>query len=157
MLTRSRSTRARAPGSKSRVRPRFFTVEQANAHVPRLGLLLERVQRTALVLRAERESLAAALGVDPSAVSVERLLAARPALRRTVEALDAAIEEIQAIGVELKDVELGLVDFPAEREGELVYLCWQFGEDRVRFWHRRSEGFAGRRPLPGLPPPPEPQ
>jgi hypothetical protein len=139
------------------VRPRFFTVEQANAHVPRLGLLLERVQRTALVLRAERESLAAALGVDPSAVSVERLLAARPALRRTVEALDAAIEEIQAIGVELKDVELGLVDFPAEREGELVYLCWQFGEDRVRFWHRRSEGFAGRRPLPGLPPPPEPQ
>jgi hypothetical protein len=139
------------------VRPRFFTVEQANAHVPRLGLLLERVQRTALVLRAERESLAAALGVDPSAVSVERLLAARPALRRTVEALDAAIEEIQAIGVELKDVELGLVDFPAEREGELVYLCWQFGEDRVRFWHRCSEGFAGRRPLPGLPPPPEPQ
>ena len=109
------------------------------------------------MLRAERESLAAALGVDPSAVSVERLLAARPALRRTVEALDAAIEEIQAIGVELKDVELGLVDFPAEREGELVYLCWQFGEDRVRFWHRRSEGFAGRRPLPGLPPPPEPQ
>ena len=139
------------------MRPRSFTVEQANAHVPRLGLLLERVQRTALVLRAERESLAAALGVDPSAVSVERLLAARPALRRTVEALDAAIEEIQAIGVELKDVELGLVDFPAEREGELVYLCWQFGEDRVRFWHRRSEGFAGRRPLPGLPPPPEPQ
>ena len=139
------------------MRPRSFTVEQANAHVPRLGLLLERVQRTALVLRAERESLAAALAVDPSTVSVERLLAARPALRRTVEALDAAIEEIQAIGVELKDVELGLVDFPAEREGELVYLCWQFGEDRVRFWHRRSEGFAGRRPLPGLPPPPERQ
>ena len=46
-------------------------------------------------------------------------------------------------------MQLGLVDFPAERDGELVYLCWQFGEPEVAFWHGIDDGFAGRQPLPG--------
>ena len=139
------------------MRERQFTVEQADANVPRLQALIERLQRSALELRAERDAMAHRLAVEPDRVPVERLLAERPGLRRVVEALDGAIEGIQALGVELKDAELGLVDFPAVIGGEAVYLCWQFGEDRVRFWHRRGEGFAGRRLLPGVPPAPEPQ
>jgi hypothetical protein len=139
------------------MRERRFTVEQADAHVPRLEALIERLQRSALSLRTERDAMAGQLGVDPSRVPIDRLLAERPGLRRVVEELDAALGAIQALGVELKDAELGLVDFPAELDGEAVYLCWQFGEDRVRFWHRRDDGFAGRQPLPGMPPAPEPQ
>ena len=139
------------------MRERRFTVEQADAHVPRLEALIERLQRSALSLRTERDAMAGQLGVDPVDVPIDRLLAERPGLRRVVEELDAALGAIQALGVELKDAELGLVDFPAQLDGEAVYLCWQFGEDRVRFWHRRDDGFAGRQPLPGMPPAPEPQ
>jgi hypothetical protein len=139
------------------VRERSFTVEQANAHVRRLDHLIERVQRSALRLRNERDAVAGAFGVEPAALAVDRLLAERPGLRLVVEELDAAIAAIEQLGVELKDVELGLVDFPATLDGEAVYLCWQFGEDRVRYWHRRTEGFGGRRPLPGVPPAPAPQ
>jgi hypothetical protein len=139
------------------MRERQFSVGQANVLVPRLQALIERLQRSALELRAERDAMARRLAVEPDRVPVERLLAERPGLRRVVEALDGAIEGIQALGVELKDAELGLIDFPAVIDGEAVYLCWQFGEDRVRFWHRRAEGFQGRRLLPGVPPAPEPQ
>ena len=49
---------------------------------------------------------------------------------------------------EVKDLDEGLVDFPAQRHGETVLLCWQLGEDEIRYWHTPQEGFAGRRPLP---------
>jgi hypothetical protein len=140
-----------------RVRERSFTVEQADAYVPRLEALIARMQQSALRLRTERDATATALGVEALVLPVERLLAERPHLRRVVEDLDSAIEAIEQLGVTLKDVELGLVDFPAVLDGDPVYLCWQFGEDRVRFWHGRSEGFGGRRPLAGVPPAPEPQ
>ncbi|HXJ37225.1 MAG TPA: DUF2203 domain-containing protein [Candidatus Eisenbacteria bacterium] len=139
------------------MRTRSFTVEQADACVPRLRLLLERVQRNALRLHREREAVAMGRGGDPGAIRIEDVLAERPELRRLVEELDAAVGEIEELGVELKDVDLGLVDFPAVIDGVEVYLCWQFGEDRVRFFHRRTEGFAGRRALRGLPPAPEVQ
>jgi hypothetical protein len=139
------------------VRERSFTVEQADAYVPRLEALIARLQRSALALRTERDAVAAGLRLEPTSLPVDRLLSERPQLRRVVEDLDASIGAIEQLGVTLKDVEIGLVDFPATLDGEAVYLCWQFGEDRVRFWHRRSEGFAGRRPLPGIPPAPEPQ
>ncbi len=142
---------------QSPMRERRFTIEQADAHVPRLEALIERLQRSALQLRTERDAMAERLGIDPTLLPIERLLAERQGLRRVVEDLDAAINAIGDLGVDLKDAELGLVDFPAVLDGEAVYLCWQFGEDRVRFWHRRSDGFAGRQPLPGVPPAPEPQ
>ena len=61
--------------------------------------------------------------------------------------LRAAVDELQAIGVIVKDADSGLVDFPAERDGEPVLLCWQLGEPSVEFWHDHAEGFAGRKPV----------
>jgi hypothetical protein len=139
------------------VRERSFTVEQADARLPRLEALIARMQHSALRLRTERDAVAVGLRLEPTSLPVDRLLAERPELRRVVEDLDASIGAIEQMGVALKDLELGLIDFPAMLDGEEVFLCWQFGEDRVRFWHRRSEGFAGRRPLPGIPPAPAPQ
>jgi hypothetical protein len=61
--------------------------------------------------------------------------------------LRSAIETIQATGCVLKDLDVGLLDFPAIIDDEEVFLCWRLGEERIRFWHKQDEGFAGRRPL----------
>jgi len=58
-----------------------------------------------------------------------------------------ALEGIEATGCVVKDLDTGLLDFPARIEGQEAYLCWRLGEDRNRFWHRQDEGFAGRKPL----------
>ncbi len=63
------------------------------------------------------------------------------------EAVREALERIQATGCVVKDLDVGLLDFPARINNEDVYLCWRVGEDRIRFYHRQDEGFAGRRPL----------
>jgi len=128
---------------------KLFTLEEANAVLPRLSILMERLQRAALSLHAELRSLAAESETDLAALSTEELLRQRPAARNLAEELESVVDEIQAAGVVLKDIQLGLIDFPAEREGEVVYLCWQFGEPEVAFWHRMEDGFAGRQPLPG--------
>ncbi len=58
-----------------------------------------------------------------------------------------ALETIQATGCVVKDLDTGLLDFPARIDGEEVYLCWRLGEDRIRYFHRQDEGFSGRRPI----------
>jgi hypothetical protein len=58
------------------------------------------------------------------------------------------VEALQELGVAVKDLDRGLVDFPALRDGEEVLLCWQLGEEKVGYWHGVDEGFAGRRELP---------
>jgi hypothetical protein len=61
--------------------------------------------------------------------------------------LQEAVGKIQEIGCVVKDLDLGLVDFPSLLKGEEVYLCWKLGEERVGYWHGMEEGFAGRKPL----------
>jgi len=148
------TARGEADSIPRRVNPeKKFRLEEANAIVPRLQILMERLQRGALRLHEEVSDLAREMGIEPSALSPEELLRRRPAARLLVEELDAIVHEIEESGAHLKDVQLGLVDFPAERDGELIYLCWQFGESEVAFWHRIDDGFAGRQPLPGSAPP----
>jgi hypothetical protein len=66
---------------------------------------------------------------------------------RLAGAMKGALERIEATGCVVKDLDVGLLDFPALIDNEEVYLCWRLGEDRIRFWHRQDEGFAGRKPL----------
>ena len=63
------------------------------------------------------------------------------------QTLRAAIEHIEATGCVVKDLDVGLLDFPSRINDEDVYLCWRVGEDRIRFYHRQHEGFAGRKPI----------
>ena len=128
---------------------KLFELDEANAAVPLLEVLVARLQRGALDLQEEMTTLAAEIGVAVADLSTEDLVRRRPAARVLIEELDGIVREIEASGAHLKDVQLGLVDFPAEPEGEIVYLCWQSGEPEVAFWHRMDEGFAGRQPLPG--------
>jgi hypothetical protein len=66
---------------------------------------------------------------------------------RLTSTIREALEGIESTGCVVKDLDTGLLDFPARIEGQEAYLCWRLGEDRIRFWHRQDEGFAGRRPL----------
>jgi hypothetical protein len=153
---------------------KLFTVEEASALLPQLRLLMERLQRHALRLDAEmhdlararrREALAEREGGAPTlaALDIEELLRARPALRLIVEELDATVDRIAELGGHLKDIRLGLVDFPTLLDGERVLLCWQFGEDDIVYWHAEDQGFDhlharprprfhARRLLPGATP-----
>jgi hypothetical protein len=63
------------------------------------------------------------------------------------ESLKSAIEKIQSTGCVVKDLDVGLLDFPSLIDNEEVYLCWRLGEERIRFWHRQDEGFSGRKPI----------
>jgi hypothetical protein len=71
----------------------------------------------------------------------------RADLNRVVAKVKDAIDRIQATGCIVKDLDTGLVDFPSVIRNEEVYLCWRLGEDRIRFYHRQNEGFAGRKPI----------
>jgi hypothetical protein len=65
----------------------------------------------------------------------------------TVRDLMAKIQELEDLGVKLRDIDTGLLDFPAKRFGEVVYLCWKYGESGVEFWHTQNEGFASRKQI----------
>ena len=69
------------------------------------------------------------------------------AAERAARELENRMNELDTLGAELKGIEEGLVDFPCEREGRVVYLCWRFGEDTISWWHELDAGFQGRQPL----------
>jgi len=127
---------------------RTFTLAEANACVPRLRVLIERLQRSALALARERDAWSAAHGGGD--VPPDVLLRERPAARAAADELQGAMVAIEAEGVQLKDLEIGLIDFTAEHDGREVLLCWQYGEPEVAFWHGVDEGFVGRKPLAGV-------
>ena len=124
------------------IHSRHYAVAEANAA---LGWVRERLDR----LRAARE----ALGDEEAR---EALGEAAPqngggAPGRVVSAaflqLRDALHELQAVEVVLRDLERGLVDFPAIRDGREIYLCWEEGEDEIGWWHDPESGYAGRQPL----------
>jgi len=80
-------------------------------------------------------------------VPYEKLSAVRAEHRQTAESLKSTLSRILETGCLIKDLEMGLLDFPSLINNEEVYLCWKLGEDRIRFYHRQNEGFAGRKPL----------
>src|SRR5690242_5526608 len=80
-------------------------------------------------------------------VPYEKLATLRIEHQHLAESLKSALNRILETGCIIKDLEVGLLDFPALINNEEVYLCWRLGEDRIRFYHRQNEGFAGRKPL----------
>jgi len=122
---------------------RFFTPQEANELLPLLKPQISAMlgaRDELLALQPElQQTLEIAINNGNSRVSGEALDA--------MSRLKEIIAGIQALGVEVKDVNRGLIDFPSLRAGEMIYLCWIFGEDRVGYWHRLEDGFAGRQPL----------
>jgi len=124
---------------------RRFTIEEANALIPRLEMLVADAQRAALALRSAMQESDDATAGD--ARTTKDVLRVRPDLADEVHRLEWAVAEIEALGCQFKGLDLGLVDFPAQVDGTTVLLCWQYGEKQIAFWHRSDEGFANRRAL----------
>lgn len=131
---------------------RLLTVTEVNALIPKLELLMERVQRIGMEIEESVYAAAREIGVDPEDLPLPDLLRRHPELRPAVEELERLVGRIDACGGQFKGMDLGLVDFFAEIDGRLSLLCWQFGEKEVRYWHELDGGFQGRRPLPAARP-----
>lgn len=121
----------------------YFTEEEANALLPELLPLIEAMlsaRDELLALQPELQAtLELAVNNGNSRVSGEALGA--------MQSLKDILSSLQAFGVEVKDVNRGLLDFPSKRAGMVVYLCWAYGEEKIAFWHSLDSGFAGRKPL----------
>lgn len=128
---------------------RLFSVSEVNELIPRLELIMERMQVRAIELREAIEQLARESGQDPRELEVAHLLDRWPEKRELVEELQRLVTQIDECGGQFKGLDLGLVDFPAEIEGEIALLCWQYGEKEVTHWHSLEGGFSGRMPLVG--------
>ena len=121
---------------------RHYSLDEANAALPAVAQLLERLRsaRQRLSDSEARDALSEAGptngGGEPGRTVSEAFLALRDGL-----------VELREREVVLRDLERGLVDFPAIREGREIYLCWEEGEEEIAFWHEPDTGFAGRKPL----------
>jgi hypothetical protein len=130
---------------------RTFTLQEAQSLLP----ILESLLRTAIdgkklieTVDNELQELAHRVflsgGLLLNIVQVARRKGER---EKTIQAVKDAVAEIDATGVQVKDLDIGLLDFPCEVEGRTVLLCWKLGEKGITHWHTPSEGFAGRKPI----------
>lgn len=129
---------------------RLFTVAQADAVVSVIEPLLARMTTTAsrlIQVKARHDELTVAMRANGHGEEALSLQAEIEALVGELQEVVAACEEA---GVEVKDFEHGIVDFPARYQGRVIMLCYRPGEGRIRFWHEIDDGFAGRQPIDAL-------
>lgn len=123
--------------------PQYFTLQQANEALKTIRPLMQEVQ-------AIRNKI---LEKQPEAwPAIEKSVGnggnrALSSMVQDFEKLDALVHRILDTGVQIKDVNLGLLDFSALKDGREVYLCWQYGEEDITYWHETDAGFAGRQPI----------
>jgi len=129
--------------------PSRFTLEEAESLLPQLTTLLTAMQG----LKAEHDRHQAKLAELRTKMKSDghllggELQGAREGVARTAAEINGLVQQIQELGCELKDMDLGLIDFRAERDGREMYLCWKLGEERIGWWHDLHTGFASRQPL----------
>jgi hypothetical protein len=130
---------------------RYFTPSEANELLAEVRPLAESLveHRQGMRLAAERRArLTARIAGNGGDLDPQEPGELDEQFQRESQAVTQAAERLERLGVLVKDLDTGLVDFPALHEGEEVLLCWQVGEDEVAHWHGVDEGFAGRKPLP---------
>ena len=127
------------PKAKSAPRPgrRYFTLDEANRAVPYVTRIMNDVRQTYRHAVALQQQLERPLpGDDTDRVQND--------YERAVDELNRYVDELHTVGVELKDYDMGLIDFPAMHQGREVCLCWRSGEEQIVAWHEMDAGFSGR-------------
>jgi hypothetical protein len=132
-------------------RKKTFTFEEASTLLPVLRALLKRaMEGKQLIEVVEKEiqdlrhRILLSGGLSVNVPVVARRRAERD---KALQEIKDALAEIEAIGVQVKDLDIGLLDFPCAVEDETVLLCWKYGEEKIAFWHGMEEGFRGRKPI----------
>jgi hypothetical protein len=133
---------------------RYFTVGEVDRLVPRLERIFVHVLQLRAAMRGEEEKLErAGLSLTPEVLGrrdqaeTPQIRHAKAMFRGYYDALVERLAEIEQLGGEIKDLDTGLVDFPARRHDQDILLCWKLGERQVGYWHTLESGFRGRRPL----------
>jgi hypothetical protein len=130
--------------------PRYFTLDQANEAVEELRPVVEQMvdhRRRFLVAQQQRGELTEQAGSNGGDLTPTDFAEVEEELELQAAALARCIEQLQAAGALVKDLDQGLLDFPSLREGEEILLCWRLGEDEIGYFHGTDEGFIGRKPL----------
>lgn len=123
--------------------PQYFTLHEANEALTVIRPLMDEVQAIRKKILANQPEAWPA--IEKSAGNGGNR--ALSDMVQDFEQLDALIHQIQSAGAQIKDVNTGLLDFSALKDGREVFLCWQYGEDEIAFWHEVDAGYAGRQPI----------
>jgi hypothetical protein len=130
---------------------KHFTLDEAQSLLPILETLLKRAieaKRGAEEIEEKLQALSRKVFLSGGMfLDVERVRKRRAVHESHLQQAKDSLAEIEAIGVQVKDLETGLLDFPCLVEGQTVLLCWKLGESRIEFWHTLDAGFRGRQPL----------
>ena len=129
---------------------RQFTLDEANALVPWLEETFQRLanmRQEQTDAQSRLDELLEHRGSNGSSSSNEAMQQAQGNVDRLARLMEDGFQDILAEGIIVRDVATGLVDFPSQREGREVFLCWIRGEERIDFWHETNRGFAHRQPL----------
>ena len=130
---------------------RTFTLEQAQSMLPVLeGLIRTAIGGKKLIEAVDDEFQALAHRVFLAGgllVNVVHYARRRAERDKALQRVKDAVHEIDAIGVQVKDLDIGLLDFPCLVKGETILLCWKLGEKKITHWHGTNEGFASRKPI----------
>jgi len=128
---------------------KLFTLEEAEKILPEVAKIMENVlqmRKSAMEAGEELARVAKRLATGET-LNASELVNRRTEVEFLVKIIDEGLEAIADMGAQVKDLDMGLVDFPAMIEGETVLLCWKFGEKGIHFYHNLEDGFAGRKPL----------
>jgi len=131
--------------------PRTFTLSEAETLLPVLeSLLRSAMQAKSLIeeIEGEFEALRSRIFINGGTfVDIEKVARRKAERDKAVQRAKDAVAEIDAAGVQVKDLDIGLLDFPCLVEGEIVLLCWKMGEKGITHYHGTNDGFAGRKPI----------
>jgi hypothetical protein len=129
---------------------RLFTLDEARAALRELRPVAERMVELRVALHeavGRRDALRATIGGNGGGIGATDVAERDAEVEQLEAAVAACVARIVSFGVQVKDPDSGLLDFPALRDGEVVLLCWRLGEPDIAFWHGLDAGFAGRKPL----------
>jgi hypothetical protein len=132
------------------VPPKLFSLDEANALLPRLEPLMHRLREMRQELRRHQQAVAefqARASRNGGGSAGGQFAHAKAETERLAAQIHEGVRQIESWGCVVKDLDLGLVDFLWRRGREEVFLCWRLGERDIRFWHGLHEGFAGRKPI----------
>jgi hypothetical protein len=126
---------------------RRFTVDQANRTLPLVRRIVRDIVESHRAWRHLVREFEIATAQSRADYPSPRAMELQRDVQRLARDIQGFIAELQELGVEFKGFDLGLVDFPSEMDGRLIYLCWKLDEDAVTYWHEIDAGFDGRQPL----------
>ncbi len=129
---------------------RYYTVEEANQAIPLLKDTFEELKGLAQQADEEQHEMLGLLRHSKRnghTSSESEIQEKRRHVEKATEEMNRLLKQVTDMGIEIKDVQRGLVDFASFRMGRVVYLCWLLGEDEVRHWHETDAGFSGRQPI----------